>query len=87
MKYDVLGIRSWWANFTYLPEYVEPVHEYCSDEEAMQIFTQEMASRPIIEVDHGPLPIGQCICRNIDQEAMILAGICIFSTAIALIVT
>jgi hypothetical protein len=86
MKYDVLGIRSWWAKFTYLPEYVEHRHEYCTDEKAIQIFNQEMTSRPNIEISHGPAPMGKCTCHNIDLEAMILAGICVFFTAIALIV-
>ena len=86
MKYDAFGIRSWWAKFTCVPEYVEHKHQDCSNEKAMQIFNQEMAARSVIETSHGPIPMGKCTCRNIDLEAMILAGICIFSTLIASIV-
>lgn len=85
MKYDVSGIRSRWAEFTYVPEYVEHKHQDCSDENAMQIFNQEMAANPVIEISHGPLPMGKCTCHNIDLEAMILAGICVFSTVLAII--
>ena len=85
MKYDAFGIRSWWAKFTCVPEYVEHKHQDCSNEKAMQIFNQEMAARSVIETSHGPIPMGKCTCRNIDLEAMILAGICIFSTLIAII--
>ena len=85
MKYDAFGIRSRWAKFTYMPEYVEHKHQDCSDEKAMQIFNQEMAAQPIIEPSYGPLPLGMCGCTSIDLEAMILAGICIFSTVIAII--
>ena len=85
MKYDAFGIRSWRAKFTCVPEYVEHKHQDCSNEKAMQIFNQEMAATPVTEISHGPIPMGKCTCRNIDLEAMILAGICIFSTALATI--
>ncbi|NLH78718.1 MAG: hypothetical protein GX465_16960 [Acidobacteria bacterium] len=86
MKYDVSGIRSRWAEFTYVPEYVEHKHQDCSDEKAMQIFNREMTAQPIIESSHVPVPLGKCTCYNIDLEAMILAGICVFSTLIVSIV-
>ena len=85
MKYDAFGIRSWWAQFTYMPEYVEHKHQDCSNEKAMQIFNQEMAANPVIEISHGPIPMGKCTCKNVDLEAMILAGICVFFTALATI--
>ena len=85
MKYDAFGIRSWWAKFTYLPEYVEHKHQDCPNEKAMQIFNQEMAATPVTEISHGPIPMGKCTCHNIDLEAMILAGICVFFTALATI--
>ena len=67
MKYDAFGIRSWWAQFTYMPEYVEHKHQDCSDEKAMQIFNQEMVAQPIIKQLHGNDEI-KYILSNIGNE-------------------
>lgn len=84
---DLMGIRAAWHKFTYMPEYVEHKHEYCTDEDAINIFAVEQMARKVKSneksywFDKAPAAIPDI--RGFDGVAIILAVLCLGSTAIA----